>query len=124
MSRRPPRSTRTDELFPYTTLFRSHEASGVHGVQRCARGLRAQPHEPAACDASGDAFPWAKRGQKGAAGGGQGCPREGGGRSEEHTSELQSLMRISYAVFCLKKKKQLNTHDKINRTKSCYFTEQ
>src|SRR3546814_1427586 len=78
MIRRPPRSTRTDTLFPYTTLFRSYftvcnprfdftrpvENVGVRGVQSHLR-------------------------------------------SEEHTSELQSLMRISYAVFCLKKKKQL-----------------
>src|SRR3546814_14266339 len=77
MIRRPPRSTRTDTLFPYTTLFRSAAVAGGLG----APGLRAaQP-------ARGD--------------GGRGRH----GRSEEHTSELQSLMRISYAVFCLKKKK-------------------
>src|SRR6056297_4080381 len=68
MIRPPPRSTRTDTLFPYTTLFRSH-ATGVLGYTspRPQIGDRA--------------------------------------RSEEHTSELQSLRRISYAVFCLKKKK-------------------
>src|SRR3546814_5261729 len=71
MIRRPPRSTRTDTLFPYTTLFRS------------ARGRRMRASSPPpAC----------------------GSRRRRGARSEEHTSELQSLMRISYAVFCLKKK--------------------
>src|SRR3546814_2096433 len=78
MIRRPPRSTRTDTLFPYTTLFRSRF--------RLRGGLDAQ-------------------GPGAGAGGGAGQWRDP--RSEEHTSELQSLMRISYAVFCLKKKKQL-----------------
>src|SRR3546814_5597447 len=82
MFRRPPRSTRTDTLFPYTTLFRSlvqpDERDAVEaGVRRSALLLSERPerlHRRPAC------------------------------RSEEHTSELQSLMRISYAVFCLKKK--------------------
>src|SRR6056297_3877068 len=72
MIRRPPRSTRTDTLFPYTTLFRSR-ASGRPPCLPPLRGARRQPR-----------------------------------RSEEHTSELQSLRRISYAVFCLKKKKKKN----------------
>src|SRR3546814_2445442 len=85
MIRRPPRSTRTDTLFPYTTLFRSRgrrlagaEAGGLEGLAR---------------------LPGAE------------IERLPGGadRSEEHTSELQSLMRISYAVFCLKKKKNNST---------------
>src|SRR3546814_5989118 len=86
MIRRPPRSTRTDTLFPYTTLFRSRPAGGSGGGgrlrprRRAAR--RSRPRQPARCR----------------------CHR----RSEEHTSELQSLMRISYAVFCLKKKKKKN----------------
>src|SRR3546814_7125484 len=84
MIRRPPRSTRTDTLFPYTTLFRSNAAPG------CAR-------PPLFHCRQGD------RGR-----GGQDAFRRHGkapcDRSEEHTSELQSLMRISYAVFCLKKK--------------------
>src|SRR3546814_13698132 len=83
MIRRPPRSTRTDTLFPYTTLFRSRRGGGRQG------------HD---ADAGHDRLPRARGGvvlQPG--------PR-GGLRSEEHTSELQSLMRISYAVFCLKKK--------------------
>src|SRR3546814_17536513 len=77
MSRPPPRSTRTDTLFPYTTLFRSGRLGVGAGVALVVAG-----------DPVDDAL-------------------EGvvDGRSEEHTSELQSLMRISYAVFCLKKKK-------------------
>src|SRR3546814_7002334 len=100
MIRLPPRSTRTDTLFPYTTLFRSSQwlcgavesdrrgdgqpamFGGRDGPQR---GLRSDPAR--------------KRCQ----------PGDGLPRSEEHTSELQSLMRISYAVFCLKKKKRHNT---------------
>src|SRR3546814_1538416 len=89
MIRRPPRSTRTDTLFPYTTLFRSarrsREVGFVGHVQQ--QGL-AQPRRARAVAVA------------------RGCqPRAGRRRSEEHTSELQSLMRISYAVFCLKKKK-------------------
>src|SRR3546814_2340380 len=96
MIRRPPRSTRTDTLFPYTTLFRSGSAAaaGAHSHALCRRQLRP------ACDAEC---------RHGVGGGqrGQGGRRAGAGkRSEEHTSELQSLMRISYAVFCLKKKKK------------------
>src|SRR3546814_14419090 len=90
MIRRPPRSTRTDTLFPYTTLFRSaHRRSGCraaarHVESRAAASRQWSHHHP------DDAL--YRRGR-------------GNGRSEEHTSELQSLMRISYAVFCLKKKK-------------------
>src|SRR3546814_15512016 len=87
MIRRPPRSTRTDTLFPYTTLFRS-PGLGPGAVTRavstlcsyCGVGCRLNLH------VSGDRSVSTSR-------------------SEEHTSELQSLMRISYAVFCLKKKK-------------------
>src|SRR3546814_5145105 len=114
MLRRPPRSTRTDTLFPYTTLFRSRRMSrclctvadwtmvdGVGGRSRGGAGdhtcrgtsvpeprFRNRTGQPAEC-------------------------RGGACRSEEHTSELQSLMRISYAVFCLKKKKKQTN----NRTK-------
>src|SRR3546814_4423279 len=89
MIRRPPRSTRTDTLFPYTTLFRSIVGGSRPfpcdhpfdlGHRQSMRDLAAQ-RAPVLCLAE---------------------PR----RSEEHTSELQSLMRISYAVFCLKKKKK------------------
>src|SRR3546814_2521706 len=95
MIRRPPRSTRTDTLFPYTTLFRSLALRVGRGLERAHAG-GAHRHDP---------------------------------RSEEHTSELQSLMRISYAVFCLKKKKltqklniaihsqQSNTHLLSTRTR-------
>src|SRR3546814_6232764 len=82
MIRRPPRSTRTDTLFPYTTLFRS---VGDNTFKVQYPGGRAQTSL---------------------------VDHPNGGpilRSEEHTSELQSLMRISYAVFCLKKKKKTNT---------------
>src|SRR3546814_9050575 len=100
MRRRPPRSTRTDTLFPYPTLFRSDQflrKAGGHGeIEGVApveifrplrvaaeirdRGLDLDGHHPAV-------------------------------RSEEHTSELQSLMRISYAVFCLKKKNKNTTNN-------------
>src|SRR3546814_1274580 len=88
MIRRPPRSTRTDTLFPYTTLFRS-------GVKiRSRNDVQNQENKKEIGNLAG-------------------CKGENEGqavwlfskRSEEHTSELQSLMRISYAVFCLKKKK-------------------
>src|SRR3546814_11928849 len=97
MIRRPPRSTRTDTLFPYTTLFRSLELAGP-GVGACEGGGRCRPGLAASRPAShggGDR----DRGRHPPGGVAQAA-----GRSEEHTSELQSLMRISYAVFCLKKK--------------------
>src|SRR3546814_2518331 len=109
MLRRPPRSTRTDPLFPYPTLFRSAldfsmpRLGGVfqeilvaavqllrRGVLRGRRGRR-------------------RLGLGHAAAGHQHCARRHQ-RSEEHTSELQSLMRISYAVFCLKKTKNKSQH--------------
>src|SRR3546814_1870188 len=93
MIRRPPRSTRTDTLFPYTTLFRS----GEH-VEPSRHVDRRQPPGP---HARATAFPCARGGGGGRTGGRRRRLRT---RSEEHTSELQSLMRISYAVFCLKKK--------------------
>src|SRR3546814_7692846 len=87
MIRRPPRSTRTDPLFPYTTLFRSRPG---HLVQ-----LHAPLHgEHPGCDEFAGT-----RTDDG------GSEHAASPRSEEHTSELQSLMRTSYAVFCLKKKK-------------------
>src|SRR3546814_8517823 len=97
MIRRPPRSTRTDTLFPYTTLFRSSPAQRqfaalpqpqFHGLRRAGQAaigiivLHIDDQHVAP------------------------CLQHAGRRSEEHTSELQSLMRISYAVFCLKKKKK------------------
>src|SRR3546814_8017238 len=83
MIRRPPRSTRTDTLFPYTTLFRSWSFTATN--RRSSSTSR-----PA-------------------------LPPRAGPRSEEHTSELQSLMRISYAVFCLKKKKKKAKHITTNK---------
>src|SRR3546814_16827078 len=93
MIRRPPRSTRTDTLFPYTTLFRSSNSSAC----RCRRSgclhydsvVRYLERVPGRAVDDQPALLLRRR-----------------LRSEEHTSELQSLMRISYAVFCLKKKNQ------------------
>src|SRR3546814_6235663 len=108
MTRRPPRSTRTDTLVPYPTLFRSTEPAwpdddsrarprprSARGVSHAARALRiaaaSRPRTRYAFDRHV-------------------------GRSEEHTSELQSLMRISYAVFCLKKKNKTNRTNINNQT--------
>src|SRR3546814_2870614 len=104
MIRRPPRSTRTDTLFPYTTLFRSHGTSV--GLRRCQPRRALDPADAPICANA--------------------LSRPGVTvtfeetrmtdrnivivRSEEHTSELQSLMRISYAVFCLKKKIKSDLH--------------
>src|SRR3546814_6618415 len=104
MIRRPPRSTRTDTLFPYTTLFRSYARKGHRPVgdlvrqqgQARRRQCHHRPRPAPAAQYRRDP-----------------CAR---GRSEEHTSELQSLMRISYAVFCLKKKN--NTTYKKKRIQS------
>src|SRR3546814_1796231 len=95
MIRRPPRSTRTDTLFPYTTLFRS--------PCRPATALVATPAVEALV--RGSVRRLVHRRREGATVHRRRRVREGHARSEEHTSELQSLMRISYAVFCLKKKK-------------------
>src|SRR3546814_9142450 len=105
MIRRPPRSTRTDTLFPYTTLFRSDPLIARSRFEAIL--LRARRQGAGICR-------YFKT-----------CRRRSGQnrsnppfRSEEHTSELQSLMRISYAVFCLKKKnlKQYeNTHTRVNQ---------
>src|SRR3546814_10616716 len=99
MIRRPPRSTRTDTLFPYTTLFRSRI-----GPSRTSHLAVADPARHHVCGLSrgrpGEDFVAVRNPSPH-------C-RQGGRkdfRSEEHTSELQSLMRISYAVFCLNKKK-------------------
>src|SRR3546814_1514590 len=105
MRRRPPRSTRTDTLFPYTTLFRSRAwceiAIAQLGLARAHLDrLPAQPDLARdAADLQRVAAPQHQVGEH--------ARRDG--RSEEHTSELQSLMRISYAVFCLKKKNNKDT---------------
>src|SRR3546814_2909593 len=116
MRRRPPRSTRTDTLFPYTTLFRSPAwkataAPDTTGV-RAVDGLRSRQPPLADRGLGYTGIPAVRE-----CGRRSGCrihrPRNAA-RSEEHTSELQSLMRISYAVFCLKKKNiQNNAHRKV-----------
>src|SRR3546814_7537614 len=143
MIRRPPRSTSTDTLFPYTTLFRSGRSRApvrrgpAHGAVR-RRGTPVQ-QDPAGCLPAAHrarhyrvrrrdhrepvlrtelraalALPSARDGS----GVARRHPRRAA-RSEEHTSELQSLMRISYAVFCLKKKKKkANTVEKNMKTKT------
>src|SRR3546814_3175855 len=120
MIRRPPRSTRTDTLFPYTTLFRSvAQARGNAGIIQ------------AVLDLAGDTgmvdIEFVDRLLRGEGVGLAAHHADLALRSEEHTSELQSLMRISYAVFCLKKKKKEHTnnnhiylhhyHDKYNNYK-------
>src|SRR3546814_4942035 len=108
MIRRPPRSTRTDTLFPYTTLFRSL-VRRQHAARARSRNGAGRRIALAVCRA--DRAGSARHALH--AGGGTVAACAGGlhpGRSEEHTSELQSLMRISYAVFCLKKKNQKKTH--------------
>src|SRR3546814_953464 len=111
MLRRPPRSTRTDTLFPYTTLFRSEQAFANQGLAK-QYGLLSVPIVLRGLKNSGVALGVLvfNRGGTFPRSGVQRCPKtysptSRSGRSEEHTSELQSLMRISYAVFCLKKKK-------------------
>src|SRR3546814_8344353 len=115
MIRRPPRSTRTDTLFPYTTLFRS--------------ALLVQPHRVGCGQCRGNRL---RIGRDGLVDQVRAPPREGERigialRSEEHTSELQSLMRISYAVFCLKKKNtqqnhNIRSHIDLNSTDHTYTT--
>src|SRR3546814_6649801 len=116
MIRRPPRSTRTDTLFPFTTLFRSHHgnAEASQCIDRRAvliAGAGAQRAGRRHRDATvvGQRVVVAGVIKNTAIGFRHTAHRATVGRSEEHTSELQSLMRISYAVFCLKKKTTDNT---------------
>src|SRR3546814_2630952 len=110
MIRRPPRYTRNDTLFPYTTLFRSHAACFLEDGFRCIQSSGVRCHQidaviQLAIVVLEPEFQSPQRLTQQIAFRcfyGAGCGR----RSEEHTSELQSLMRISYAVFCLKKKKK------------------
>src|SRR3546814_1164755 len=112
MIRRPPRSTRTDTLFPYTTLFRSlnviDPACGSgHFLLGAARRMAtrvAQLRNPDAPDYNAAMRDVVRN------------------RSEEHTSELQSLMRISYAVFCLKKKKTKQQHNNATSKRVVYIS--
>src|SRR3546814_2439237 len=110
MIRRPPRSTRTDTLFPYTTLFRSRDTTDPESRQGRALSKLTSLPGMLARGAAGESP--AQEDQ--AASGGKrpvSTALSPENRSEEHTSELQSLMRISYAVFCLKKKKNNITID-------------
>src|SRR3546814_3073946 len=106
MIRRPPRSTRTDTLFPYTTLFRSAKATSSRSTAITASTGTLSSGYWLYCSATDR------------------CASRAScnvvmGRSEEHTSELQSLMRISYAVFCLKKKKNKKHINTKQLTKQC-----
>src|SRR3546814_5766203 len=103
MIRRPPRSTRTDTLFPYTTLFLSaikHLARVSKPGRRIYSGSKELPTVRNGLGITIVSTP-------------KGVLSDTEARSEEHTSELQSLMRISYAVFCLKKK--IRAHDRVSR---------
>src|SRR3546814_12203729 len=114
--RRQPRSTRTDTLFPYTTLCRSGCPQGRGELHRVVRVEQAHQHaarrrQDEVRIVAGDQLPDQQAAND------RNDLQKSGSRSEEHTSELQSLMRISYAVFCLKKKRQYNnTHTNINCT--------
>src|SRR3546814_15497590 len=103
--RRPPRSTRTDTLFPYTTLFRSARNSLDSRERFCRRIRHGHRPRPEGCRTAA----YCRNGRASDQAARRGSYTDDSFRSEEHTSELQSLMRISYAVFCLKKKKQLQT---------------
>src|SRR3546814_5828579 len=113
MIRRPPRSTRTDTLFPYTTLFRSNVLLQVldDGRLTDGQGRTVDFTNTLIILTSnlGSQFIAALRDDQSVE------------RSEEHTSELQSLMRISYAVFCLKKKKQQQKHQETQCTTNKYI---
>src|SRR3546814_1276966 len=114
MIRRPPRSTRTDTLFPYTTLFRSTSARCAPPRAVWPRYLTVSPSigkKPMVAPYSGAMLARVARSDS------ESEPRPG--RSEEHTSELQSLMRISYAVFCLKQK----NNTKIKYTHQTTYTQ-
>src|SRR3546814_2930981 len=119
MIRRPPRSTRTDTLFPYTTLFRSPplvgKPSGVLsalGSQPPARGCNERLNQNQNQQVSMIIAAILRMSSVDVTV----VSHTLESRSEEHTSELQSLMRISYAVFCLKKKKQTKHKTKITRS--------
>src|SRR3546814_10219671 len=122
MIRRPPRSTRTDTLFPYTTLFRSghipyqrqaEHPFGLHGCQILRAGCFRKVAHPTpeiefeSRDADADSVTGV--GDRTCFGNANRGARRAAARSDEHTSELPSLMRISYAVLCLKKQKMYNT---------------
>src|SRR3546814_974439 len=115
MIRRPPRSTRTDTLFPYTTLFRSAFEGILNGFLPSGEGVAQVENRRHGLDLT---FSMPKSasvmayvaGDKRVLSANMAAVKQTKARSEEHTSELQSLMRISYAVFCLKKKKKKKKH--------------
>src|SRR3546814_5758651 len=108
MIRRPPRSTRTDTLFPYTTLFRSNAQEGLdcEGLLAILEPMKVYNRATTLLRADGMHFSFNRRLESSDE---AATARETALRSEEHTSELQSLMRISYAVFCLKKTNKQQT---------------
>src|SRR3546814_8261410 len=120
MIRRPPRSTRTDTLFPYTTLFRSftdrprlralvaNENADRSALYRQIAVSNGEPGWTTRSASPGSARPGSTKSTA---------------RSEEHTSELQSLMRISYAVFCLKKKNKTTQTNKHKSTTHIYYNQ-
>src|SRR3546814_6980492 len=120
MIRRPPRSTRTDTLFPYTTLFRSSIPVFVGNVENLEKRIT-RAYRRTLFGSLTNVWLFDRRCVK---------PDKANAsalaRSEEHTSELQSLMRISYAVFCLKKKKKcisINTRENIRSTNNTLNTQ-
>src|SRR3546814_9574435 len=115
MIRRPPRSTRTDTLFPYTTLFRSGTQPIPPITLRCRSIRSPPPRERPHLRRSRRPCDHAATGHRSSR---ERSPRRLDLRSEEHTSELQSLMRISYAVFCLKKKKTKKKNDNSQSNKT------
>src|SRR3546814_7389963 len=122
MIRRPPRSTRTDTLFPYTTLFRIYLPGDRRPLEECPPMARivtiaaAQLGPIARSDSRQEVVArlivLLEQAAK------HGCDLVVYPRSEEHTSELQSLMRISYAVFCLKKKTKKNKHKLLDKQRN------
>src|SRR3546814_1956084 len=110
MIRRPPRSTRTATLFPYTTLFRSRIDLCCNAATAARSDVSAFRNDSSAKDSGGIICPFSSTRVSGIR---TAPPRA---RSEEHTSELQSLMRISYAVFCLKKKINNQNHSSSQHT--------
>src|SRR3546814_8997525 len=123
MRRRPPRSTRTDTLCPYTTVFRSPAGSESrlsgrrHTMETAAdvvhRRVLVRAGNGTGVESAGAGL-WHRRADTRAS---ECARRAAGQRSEEHTSELQSLMRNSYAVFCLQKKKKMKRLSKNDRPK-------
>src|SRR3546814_6367714 len=105
MRRRPPRSTRTDTLFPYTTLFRSMDPQALMAVPAASAPTNTTTVAETIAEATGRPNPWSRSEIESRI---ESLVPSFPRRSEEHTSELQSIMRNSYAVFCLKTNKTIN----------------